>query len=75
MGHTGVVIVAIVFTFIGLQRYFSYRTEMKKLESKGNSGEVQQLRHELQMLQQRVGVLEKIVTDKGYQLKEEIKNL
>ncbi|OLQ79048.1 hypothetical protein BIT28_14520 [Photobacterium proteolyticum] len=75
MEFTGVAIVAIVFTSIGLQRYFKHRTEMKKLESEGSSSEVQQLRDELHTLQQRVGVLEKIVTDKGYQLKEEIKSL
>ncbi|MCW8328393.1 nitrite reductase [Photobacterium sp. SDRW27] len=75
MELTGVAIVAIVFTFIGLQRYLSYRAEMKKLDCAGNSGEVQELREELKKLQQRVVVLEKIVTDTGYQLKEEIKQL
>ncbi|MCG7585722.1 MULTISPECIES: nitrite reductase [Photobacterium] len=75
MEFTGVAIVAIVFASIGLQRYFKHKAEMKKLESEGSSSEVQQLRHELRTLQQRVDVLEKIVTDKGYQLKEEIKNL
>lgn len=75
MEFTGVAIVAIVFISLGLQRYLSHKAEMKKLESAGSSSEVKQLQQDLQILQQRVSVLEKIVTDKGYQLNEEIKNL
>ncbi|WP_299017916.1 hypothetical protein [uncultured Photobacterium sp.] len=75
MEFTGVAIVAIVFGFLAIQRYLGHRAEIKKLEGASGSGEVQELKQEVQALQERVSVLEKIVTDTGYQLKEEIRKL
>ncbi|WP_064607386.1 hypothetical protein [Photobacterium sp. J15] len=75
MHFTGVTIVAIVFGFLAIQRYLGHRAEMKKLECEGSSEDVRALRQEIKVLQERVSVLEKIVTDTGYQLKQEIKNL
>jgi len=75
MGHTGVLIVAIIFTSLAVQRYFAHKTEVKKIESEGSGAENKVLKQELDALKQRVEVLEKIVTDSGYQLKEQIKGL
>jgi len=76
---TGVMIVAIVFSFIGFSVYMKYKTERFKagvddLEV-DLSKENQMLKERTEALEQRVQTLEKIVTGKEFQLKEEIDSL
>jgi hypothetical protein len=69
-----IAIVAIVGGFI----YAAYekQIELKKEEAKHrNSAEDDKLMKEVAELKKRVAVLEKIVTDKNYSLKEEIDSL
>ncbi|PSW07206.1 nitrite reductase [Photobacterium lipolyticum] len=73
-------IVGIVFAFIGLDRYLKHITKMKELElaclkKQKDRGENNDLEKELLALKERVNVLEKIVTDRKYQLDEEIRSL
>ena len=75
MENTAVLIVAIIFTSLAVQRYFAHKTEVKKLESEGGNAETKKLQQEVESLKQRVEVLEKIVTDKNYQLKEQFRDL
>lgn len=75
MEHTAVLIVAIIFTSLVAKRYFAHKTEIKKLESESGSAEAKKLQQEVESLKQRVEVLERIVTDKGYQLKEQFRDL
>lgn len=55
--------------------YFDYRHKMKDLELKVNNSEKVNLEEELQSIKHRLVVLEKIVTDRRYQLEEEIDKL
>ncbi len=76
---TGVIIVAIVFSFIAFSVYMKHKTERFKagvddLEV-DLSKENQALKERTAALEERVQVLEKIVTGKEYQLKEEIDSL
>ncbi|NKB34547.1 MAG: hypothetical protein GKR91_15755 [Pseudomonadales bacterium] len=76
---TGVLIVAIVFSFIAFSVYMQHKTERFKagvddLEM-DLSKENKSLKERTEALEQRVQVLEKIVTGKEYQLKEEIDSL
>ena len=80
MGYLPVMIVGIVFAFIGLDRYLKHITKMKELElacikKQQEGAENKDLEEELQALKERVNVLEKIVTDRKYQLDEEIRSL
>ncbi|MDX1304656.1 hypothetical protein [Photobacterium sp.] len=79
MGHLPVMIVAIVFAFIGLNRYLQHIAKMKELElatsKERHAGSSNDLEKEVQALKERVNVLEKIVTDRKYQLDEEIRAL
>ncbi|MGF1760280.1 nitrite reductase [Photobacterium sagamiensis] len=80
MGYLPVMIVAIVFAFIGLNRYLQHMAKMKELELEHIKNQQagatnNDLEKELQALKERVNVLEKIVTDRKYQLDEEIRSL
>ena len=55
--------------------YFKQKAKMSALEKKVDSSEKVQLEEEIASIKHRLVVLEKIVTDKGYQLQEEIEKL
>jgi hypothetical protein len=59
---------------IGGLAYSAYEVHMKT-KGKAGKGELESLQAELQRLKERVGTLESIVTDKSYQLKEQINKL
>ena len=64
-------IVAIVF----IANYFSYKKEMAKLGTKVDHVEDNAMKNELDNVKQRLIVLERIVTDKNYDLNEKLSNL
>jgi len=70
---------ALIFGFviciIGMKYYFSYKTRITHLEGKINSSEKINMQEEMASIQHRLVVLEKIVTDKSYQLHEEFEQL
>lgn len=55
--------------------YFKHKTKIASLERKVDSSEKVQLEEEITSIKHRLVVLEKIITDKGYQLDEEIEKL
>ncbi|WP_372625753.1 hypothetical protein [Arsukibacterium sp.] len=59
---------------IGGLAYAAYEVYMKN-NTKAGKGELETLRAEMQQLKERVGTLESIVTDKSYQLKDQINKL
>lgn len=73
MDITTIVVVALVFGLC--VEYFKYKTKIKKieLESGGHAGASQA--GEVRELRERIITLERIVTDKGYQLGREIEAL
>lgn len=75
MDVKAVFIVLIVFAFIYGGRYLRHRMRMFEMtldREKAFSGELQA---KLDKIDDRLAVLEKIVTAKGYQLDEEIESL
>ncbi|HDZ09445.1 hypothetical protein [Pseudohongiella sp.] len=64
-----------VFTFIVLivliTQFFEYRKSMAKLNAKVGEANDSQVQKELENVKQRLIVLERIVTDKNYDLNEE----
>ncbi|WP_333607627.1 hypothetical protein [Arsukibacterium sp.] len=59
---------------IGGLAYSAYETHMKT-KSKAGKGELEALQTEINRLKERVVTLESIVTDKSYQLKDQINKL
>jgi len=55
--------------------YFKQKAKMSALEKKVDSSERVKLDEEIISIKHRLVVLEKIVTDKGYQLEDEIERL
>ena len=55
--------------------YFDHRCKMKNLELKVNNSEKVNFEEELLSIKHRLIVLEKIVTDRKFQLQDEIDNL
>ncbi|MFT5236081.1 MAG: hypothetical protein ACI8SK_000767 [Shewanella sp.] len=71
-----IIIVALIFGFPWLSYdYFKYKTKMKQLEAKLQDSEKVQVIDELNSVKHRLVVLEKIITDKGYEVNEEIRKL
>jgi hypothetical protein len=64
-----------VIAIVLISNFFSYKKEMAKLGSKVDHVEDNAMKNELDNIKQRLIVLEKIVTDKNYELNEEISNL
>ncbi|GIU50751.1 MULTISPECIES: hypothetical protein [Shewanella] len=75
MDISNIVIVAIVFFAIFGADFFKYRLRMKQLEAKIDSSDKMKLVDEVKSMKHRLVILEKIVTDKGYELNEEINKL
>ncbi|MDX5405746.1 MAG: hypothetical protein LPK11_01725 [Chromatiaceae bacterium] len=59
---------------IGGLAYSAYDSH-NKTKAKANSQDVSELKAELEKMKQRIATLESIVTDKSYQLKEQINRL
>lgn len=55
--------------------YFKHKAKIKSLEQKFDTSEKVQMQEEIASIKHRLVVLEKIVTDKGYQLNEEINKI
>ena len=64
-----------IIAIVLIGNFFSYKKEMAKLGTKVDHAEENALKNELSNIKQRLIVLEKIVTDKNYDLNEEISNL
>ncbi|WP_311567435.1 hypothetical protein [Photobacterium arenosum] len=71
---TAVWIIAIIFGALIVQQYLRLQAKQKDRERLA-SQEAEALRAEMTELRERLSVLEKIVTDKGYQIKEDIEKL
>ncbi|RYV00749.1 hypothetical protein SOPP22_18265 [Shewanella sp. OPT22] len=72
---SNIVIVAIIFFAIFGADFFKYRLRMKQLEAKIDSSDKMKLIDEVESVKHRLVVLEKIITDKGYEVSEEINKL
>ena len=70
-----IVIVTLIFVGIFSYDFFKYKVKMKQLETRLNEAEKVKLFDEMQSVKHRLVVLEKIVTDKGYEVREEIEKL
>jgi hypothetical protein len=68
-----------VFLFVlcisGMGMFFDYRKQQLKMMTKMNQMEEGAVQRELVAIKQRLAVLEKIVTDKRYDLNEEFNSL
>ncbi|NAW64558.1 hypothetical protein [Photobacterium halotolerans] len=71
---TAVWIIAIIFGALIVQQYLRLQAKQKDRDRLA-SQEADALRAEMTELRERLSVLEKIVTDKGYQIKEDIEKL
>ena len=71
---TSIMVIAIV-SIIGGLLYSAYEQHVKLQLKKQNNKVDEQLLAELNALKERVAVLEKIVTDEKYDLRNEINNL
>ncbi|WP_047044268.1 hypothetical protein [Vibrio mexicanus] len=71
---TPVFIVAIVFGWLALMKYFNHQQAMSKI-NESQSAENEELREQVKQLTERVAVLEKIVTDSSYQVNQEFQKL
>lgn len=58
-----------------ITEYFKQKAKMGQLETKIDQSEKVNLQEEIDSIKHRLVVLEKIVTDKGYQVSEEIQRL
>jgi Tfp pilus assembly protein PilO len=69
----------IIFLFIlcisGMGMFFEYRKQQLKMMAKMNAMDEGKLQRDLAAIKQRLAVLEKIITDKRYDLDEEFKSL
>jgi hypothetical protein len=71
-----IIIIAIIFGLPWLSYdYFKYKTKMRELETKLNESEKVKVGDEISSMKHRLVVLEKIITDKGYEIDNEIRNL
>lgn len=64
-----------VIAIILISNYFSYKKEMLKLGHKVDKVEDGLVQKDLEAVKQRLAVLEKIITDKNYDLNEEFRML
>ena len=64
-----------VFAISALGMFFDYRKQQLKMMARINEMEQGNLQNELVGIKQRLAVLEKIITDKRYDLEEELSSL
>ena len=71
-----IIIIALTFAFPWLSYdYFKYKTKMKELEVKLDKSNKIKMNDEIGSMKHRLVVLEKIITDKGYEKDNEINKL
>lgn len=70
-----VLILFIIFGSIFASRYLRYRMRMFELKLSAEKEVSGDLKQEMEQIRARLANLEKIVTDKGYRVKEEIDSL
>ncbi|PKF49452.1 hypothetical protein [Enterovibrio nigricans] len=70
-----VVVVAVGAGTKTIKSYFDYRTALNAFEANHKKHERENLLNEISALKLRVEVLEKLVTDEGYELNRKIKAL
>ncbi|WP_026376736.1 DUF2746 domain-containing protein [Aestuariibacter salexigens] len=70
-----VILFAFVLPIVFFGIWTTHKKEMAKADTKLNSSEKENLKNELAAVKSRLEVLEAIVTDKKYQLNEEIGQL
>lgn len=70
-----IIIVALVVGTRTLKSYFSYRAQVRELEANQVTEDSGELVAEIDALKNRIEVLEKLVTDQGYQLDKKIRAL
>ena len=79
MNFEAVPTLAIIFGFVAFCVYMDYRVKAIKARANAQGPEIDALRQSLEektrRLEERVNVLESIVTDKKHRLKEEIESL
>ncbi len=60
---------------MGMKHYYAYKTRMTDIEGRIDNSEKINMQEEMASIKHRLVVLEKIVTDKGYQLHDEFEQL
>lgn len=70
-----VILFFFVLPIVAIGTWTSHKQQMAKLNAKLNNSEKERLNSELAAVKTRLEVLEAIVTDKKYQLKQEIDEL
>ncbi|NGN97822.1 hypothetical protein G5S52_09135 [Grimontia sp. S25] len=70
-----VVIVAIVVTARTIRGYIAYRAQIHELQIAQNENNSDVLSTHVKQLESRIEVLEKLVTDQGYELDKKIRAL
>ncbi len=73
MDMTTIIVVALLFGLCS--EYFKYKTKLKKLDMESGESRGANQADEVRELKERIIVLERIVTDKGYTLEREIEAL
>lgn len=64
-----------IIVIVLITNFFTYKKDMAKLGTKVDHVEDSAMKNELNNIKQRLIVLERIVTDKNYDLNEELSNL
>lgn len=72
---TTLLILLIIFGSLFAGRYMRYRMRVFEIKLKNEKEVAGELKTELEQIRQRLATLERIVTDKGYQVREEIDRL
>ena len=75
MGEIGVLIPIMIFAIPLLAIWTSHQRRMMEHRSHFDDGEVRQLESQVELLQDRVEVLERIITDQGYSVASQIEAL
>lgn len=70
-----VVLVALSVGAKTLKSFLDYRAQLREFEIQNQQHGQSDVQQELAVLKKRVEVLEKLVTDKGYQLDQKIRSL
>lgn len=70
-----VLILGVIFGFLFAGRYLRHKQRMFEMQLRAEKEFSSELRLELDEIKERLAALEKIVTAKGYQVREEIDGL